>query len=662
MTREWVSCVLIAAMFSSLAACSVYNTSLVGRKGSSQSSDDAGELPDAADGLDSAVEPVDASRIPTKSRDAAVSGKPPAAPDEARPGTASTPNDGCEEREIAGHVYYFCSQPTAWPQALAHCRNAYDANLARIADGTQARLLAENVERDTWIGHHVLRDSLWVWSDNSVPFWNGGPDGKALFGRMSTWASGEPKVGNGCGVLRSSAELASGQCTDEKPFVCERSPDACPDDPAKADPGQCGCGMADTDADKDGFASCNDACDDDQTKPVPEVCGCDSDKDADGDGAADCNDGCPDDPKKTAAGACGCGTSDNDADGDGVADCRDECRQDARKQAPGVCGCGTADTDTDRDGTPDCKDGCPRDATTTNNCFPFSPANIDPKQLDFGSAPSSRLNCGTTTIDTSSSPARIDNWCGTAPKPIVRKLNNGPEIVVIPLRGLSIDSNNGLRLVGSRPIAFAIRGDVTIAGVIDASASGATPGPGGNWSCGSSQGGAGQSQNNATGGGGGGFSTNGGAGGDDTRNAAPGVAGASRGNSNLVPLIGGCGGGAAGGCNNPPGAGGGAVQISASGKLVVTGSIRANGGQGGDHCGNNTAGAGGGSGGAILLESAGTMNMGMLVANGGNGGGGDHGREGEGSTANNATGRSGVTGLLGGSGGGGGGYGRVVVR
>src|SRR5205085_11453141 len=186
------------------------------------------------------------------------------------------------------------------------------------------------------------------------------------------------------------------------------------DDPAKCGPGECGCGRADVDADKDGFASCNGACDDQPSKPVPEACGCESDADADGDGAADCNDGCPADGKKTAAGACGCGTPDNDADGDGVADCHDECRQDARKQAPGLCGCGTADTDTDGDGTPDCKDGCPRDSTTNKACFPFSPANIDQKQLDFGAAPTSRLNCGTTTIDTSASPARFDNWCGAA--------------------------------------------------------------------------------------------------------------------------------------------------------------------------------------------------------------------------------------------------------
>ena len=54
--------------------------------------------------------------------------------------------------------------------------------------------------------------------------------------------------------------------------------DGCPNDPNKTAPGQCGCGVADTDTDNDG--------------------------------TADCNDGCPNDPNKTAPGNCGCGSSD----------------------------------------------------------------------------------------------------------------------------------------------------------------------------------------------------------------------------------------------------------------------------------------------------------------------------------------------------------------
>ncbi|USN99466.1 MAG: hypothetical protein H6810_01975 [Phycisphaeraceae bacterium] len=64
--------------------------------------------------------------------------------------------------------------------------------------------------------------------------------------------------------------------------------DGCPDDPAKGDPGQCGCG-------------------------VPDI-------DSDGDGVADCVDQCPADPNKTDPGVCGCGEVDVDVDGDGVCD------------------------------------------------------------------------------------------------------------------------------------------------------------------------------------------------------------------------------------------------------------------------------------------------------------------------------------------------------
>jgi hypothetical protein len=600
MTREWARRSMAAATFVSLAACSVYDPSLVGgRATSSERSEDAGEFAEEGRASDAGVVSKSAS-----SMDAAVSGKPRSSDDaaanddpDARPAPGdNVPSVGCDEQQIAGHVYYFCAQPMAWSDALAHCKGTFGASLARIADGTQARLLAERAERDAWIGHHVLRESLWVWSDNGVPFWHGGPDGEAVFGRMSTWASGQPEVGKGCGVLTSNAELGSARCSDEKPFVCQRSPDGCPDDPAKWDPGQCGCGVADNDDDQDGFASCNDACDDDADKPLLAVCGCDSDRD--GDGAADCN------------------------------------------------------------------DGCPRDGSTVAACFPFTPASFDPNALDFATAPNSRLDCGTTTVDTSSSPARFTNWCGTPPTPLVRKLNNGPEVVVIPMRGLNVVSNNSLRLIGSRPVVLAVRGDATIAGVIDASANGAMPGAGGNWSCASSQGGAGQGRSGAEagGGGGGGFGTSGGQGGDDNGDASPGAAGAVRGTANLVPLIGGCAGGAAGGCANAPAAGGGAVQISASGKLDVTGMIRANGGNGGDNCGNDTGGVGGGSGGAILLESSATMRSGMLAANGGNGGAGDHGSPGPGSSAPDASGRTGGDGSSSGGGGGGGGYGRIVVR
>ncbi len=86
--------------------------------------------------------------------------------------------------------------------------------------------------------------------------------------------------------------------------------DECPQDTGKTNPGQCGCGVTDTDSDNDG--------------------------------TADCNDLCPADSTKTAPGICGCGAPDLDTDGDTVFDCDDQCE-------------GLNDTiDTNNDGIPDC--------------------------------------------------------------------------------------------------------------------------------------------------------------------------------------------------------------------------------------------------------------------------------------------------------------------
>ncbi len=110
------------------------------------------------------------------------------------------------------------------------------------------------------------------------------------------------------------------------PSTCAPVLDLCPTDPNKTAPGQCGCGVPDTDTDHDGTADCNDLCPNDPNKIAPGVCGCGHpDTDTDHDGTPDCNDQCPNDPHKTVPGACGCGTPDTDSDHDGVPDCHDNC-------------------------------------------------------------------------------------------------------------------------------------------------------------------------------------------------------------------------------------------------------------------------------------------------------------------------------------------------
>lgn len=89
-------------------------------------------------------------------------------------------------------------------------------------------------------------------------------------------------------------------------FVCNAS-DGCPLDPAKVDPGVCGCGASEHDTDGDGIADCVD------------VCPLDTANDQDSDGACDSTDNC----LGVANSAQG------DADGDAVGDACDNCVEDA---------------------------------------------------------------------------------------------------------------------------------------------------------------------------------------------------------------------------------------------------------------------------------------------------------------------------------------------
>jgi hypothetical protein len=77
--------------------------------------------------------------------------------------------------------------------------------------------------------------------------------------------------------------------------------DNCPDDPNKTEPGICGCGVADTDSDRDGVADCNDNC--------PTIANPDQ-LDTDGDGVGNACDNCPNKANPDQA----------DSDSDGIGD------------------------------------------------------------------------------------------------------------------------------------------------------------------------------------------------------------------------------------------------------------------------------------------------------------------------------------------------------
>jgi len=333
--------------------------------------------------------------------------------------------------------------------------------------------------------------------------------------------------------------------------------------------------------------------------------------------------------------------------------------------APDQCDCGVPNTDSDGDGTADCKDLCPRVAATASACFPYQPRNFDPELVDWLAAPDAVLDCGTTTIDTSGA-VTLTNFCGPAPTPtpIIVAQPGGGEVVVIALTSLQVAAGATVRVIGSRPLIFAVADAASIAGTIDASADGTTHGAGGNIDCGSAAGTDVPSRcgNETGGGGGGGFGTSGGRGGagDD---CGGGLGGGTRGTAELVPLMGGCRGGTGGGCTGRGGAGG-ALQISAGSSLLVTGSLRVHGGDGPASCGGQLGGAGGGSGGGLLLEAESIdLTSAVLDARGGNGGNGSSRTTsgGIGSTDPELPGKTGQSDTAAGGAGGGGGYGRIAI-
>jgi len=312
-------------------------------------------------------------------------------------------------------------------------------------------------------------------------------------------------------------------------------------------------------------------------------------------------------------------------------------------------------------------------ASTTTYCaagagFGYTPSNLTvgsgAGQANVAAGPTGNLTCGTTVTFNSTT----NTWTGycaaqTQPTAVVQAQASGPDLVILPFKSLNLGSTTTIKLVGTRPVAFAVEGNVTIAGTIDASASGTTAGAGGDWSCGSADGndGTGDSSSGGGGGGGGAFGTNGGSGGYGDDNGNQGAGGTARGNANITPLYGGCNGGRGGGCSALGAAGGGAVQISAGAALTVSGSIVANGGAGATGCGSEGGGTGGGSGGGIFLEGVSISVTGALTANGGRGGNGD-GNGGNGSTSNASPGSVGASDGTNGGAGGGGGYGRIRQR
>jgi hypothetical protein len=266
------------------------------------------------------------------------------------------------------------------------------------------------------------------------------------------------------------------------------------------------------------------------------------------------------------------------------------------------------------------------DGDHDNGCevpgFVTPPAHVDAnaKAVLERVAPAVKVDCDATLdFGDDAAPDEVD-VCGDTVRPLVVVQAGGPELLVIPVRGLDVRAGQTLTVRGVRPVVFLVFGDATITGTLSVGASGVTPGAGGNVSCATGTGVSGGS-----GGGGGGFGSPGGPGGDSHSGTAGGAAGLAEGSADLALLRGGCAGGT-GSPGTPGGAGGGgggALQVSVVGALTVSGVVTASGGGGGTPAAaGQTGGGGGGSGGAILLEAGALLleATGWVTANGGSGG------------------------------------------
>jgi hypothetical protein len=207
--------------------------------------------------------------------------------------------------------------------------------------------------------------------------------------------------------------------------------DNCPDDPDKTEPGVCGCGVADTDSDDDGYE--------------------------------DCIDGCPDDPDKSEPGVCGCGYPDDDSDGDGTMDCDDNCMYDRNKTEPGVCGCGVADTDSDGDGYEDCIDNCP---------FVYNPDQADGNNNGIGDAcenlpdltgswSSLKFNSKNGTCSGRLSVENAGTLDASAFSVAFYLSDNGTDTVGDPI---AVDTIRGVRIGRSSNASFRYKCDISLTG------------------------------------------------------------------------------------------------------------------------------------------------------------------------------------------------------
>src|SRR6185295_1432347 len=83
----------------------------------------------------------------------------------------------------------------------------------------------------------------------------------------------------------------------------------------------------------------------------------------------------------------------------------------------------------------------------------FQPSNVTLGSINSGTTPDVLLDCGTINLDTGSLGG--NGWCGRpAPPLVVQTQQNGPDLVVVPMKSLSVAAGSTFRVLGSRPVAL----------------------------------------------------------------------------------------------------------------------------------------------------------------------------------------------------------------
>lgn len=301
----------------------------------------------------------------------------------------------------------------------------------------------------------------------------------------------------------------------------------------------------------------------------------------------------------------------------GVAGCNDDAKR-CNRCVPSSDACGATASEIDHcgpDGLPAGQQACSLACLTTPNAHC---AYLEPRYLPNVCDAAATMPMFDITANVSFDTG-LDINCNGG---IVHQ-DGAADICIVRYDMIHIARSSTLSVAGSRALALIADRAQLIDGVLDASAHGFTPGPGGSGMA------SGDRVTSTAGGGGAGFATAGAAGGSTTMDGAGGAGGSRITDPALLTvLVGGSTPIRGVGIAPLAGGGGGAVTlIACRGQLSISGTLWAGGGGGaggksGVVAGEVFAGAGGGAGGNVVLQGLSIVVTGQVYANGGAGGAG----------------------------------------